>query len=328
MRSASLRATASLPMRGQPRPPRRDHRHRVLGPAHDPGLGAHVIGHDPVAALARRLAVAWAITSSVSAAKPTTSAGRCGMARHGGQNVGVLGKLQRGGRPDPSFFIFDPAALATRQSATAAAITRRIGGQAASTAASICARFPPAPPPRPAAAAPWPGRSRRSPARPDRAAPPPSPCPAPPTTGWRYSAPGRWVHASGPRSPAHAAPPAARAQRRPIAATISSGSAIRPGPNSPQAMSPSFGPTVSTPSPCSAPGCAGSPGAPTSAHSSRARSAPLVGRHQQGRGQIIGMPARHLGHQIGGAGATTTRSAARDSWIWPISASSVRSNRS
>ncbi len=85
-----------------------------------------------------RFAVACAITSSVSAAKPMTRAGRpvfipATVARMSGFSA----KSSAGALPLPSFFIFDPLALATRQSATAAAKIAASAGRADFTAPSI-----------------------------------------------------------------------------------------------------------------------------------------------------------------------------------------------
>ena len=91
--------------------------------------------------LRSRLAVALASTSSVSAAKPTTSRGRpsarCATLR---RMSGFSHSSSAGGRPEPSFFSFEPRAETTRQSATAAANTAASAGSAASTAASISTR--------------------------------------------------------------------------------------------------------------------------------------------------------------------------------------------
>jgi hypothetical protein len=50
---------------------------------------------------------------------------------------GFSANSSAGALPDPSFFSFCPLAFATRQSATAAAITAASAGRAASTAAAI-----------------------------------------------------------------------------------------------------------------------------------------------------------------------------------------------
>ena len=178
--------------------------------------------------------------------------------------------------------------------------------------------------------APRPAPSRR------RAPPrlPPSHSPACRTNCWRYSAPDRSAScvgpavistlrpASGPRARLSTAP---RWRHR-----ISAGSAIRPGPNSPHAISPSLGPTSAMPSRLEpARDCAASPHAATCAHSWRARSAPSC-RSPAGRSRRDHWrgPAAILAMRSAVAGATTTRSAERDNSIWPISISSVRLKRS
>jgi hypothetical protein len=273
---------------GHPRPglgPGGNQHHRVLGPAHDPVAGRHIIGHDPVTALARPLGRGMGDHISVSAAKPTTSRGRCAPSTPSPECRGSRQTPAPGRGPSHPSSSSAPPALATRQSATAAAITAASAGKAACTAASICAavstRTTVTPGRRHLA-----GPVTKVTRAPDRAAPPQSPCPARPRTGWRYSAPDQSVHASDPRSPAHAAPPAARRPARlDAAATISSGSAIRPSPASPQAISPRFGPTKAPRRPASTPrlrrvaGCAhirtGSspaPSAPASVASSTAEA--------------------------------------------------------
>ena len=52
----------------------------------------------------------------------------------------------------------------------------------------------------------------------------------------------------------------------------------------------------------------------------------LVGRQQQGRREIVGIAAAIRASRSAVAGQTSTRSAARLSWMWPISASSFRSH--
>ena len=114
-----------------------------------------------------------------------------------------------------------------------------------------------------------------------------------------------------------------------IAARISSGSAMRPAPVSPQAKSPRLGPMRRTPRPVRMPmlvwvaGCshmalfiagATSTGLSVASSAVEARSS--------------ASPAAILARRSAVAGATTTRSALRDSRIWPISDSSVRENRS
>ena len=124
--------------------------------------------------------------------------------------------------------------------------------------------------------------------------------------------------ASGPGPPSAAS----------IAARIASGSGSRPGPYSPQAISPSSGSRMVTPSARSratlrfvASCChirtfiAGAASTFLSVASSR-----VVARSSA-------IPAAIFASRSAVAGQTTTRSASRDSWIWPISASSLRSQR-
>ena len=93
------------------------------------------------------------------------------------------------------------------------------------------------------------------------------------------------------------------ASARAAAATMSSGSAMRPGPNSPQAMTPSPGPTMRTPSPREDRAIAQRRGMQPHAdvHRGREQDA-LVGGEQQRRGEVVGEALRHLGHEIGGGG--------------------------
>ena len=93
--------------------------------------------------LRRRLAEAWATTSSVSAAKPTTRAGRPSVQRATVLRMSGFSANSSAGAGAPAcFLILELEAEATRQSATAAAKTAAsaaapCGGRAASTAASI-----------------------------------------------------------------------------------------------------------------------------------------------------------------------------------------------
>ena len=91
------------------------------------------------APLRRRLAVALATRSSVSAAKPTTRRGRSARAATVRRMSGFSASARAGGCPDGFFLTLEPLAEVTRQSATAAAKTAASAGSAASTAASISA---------------------------------------------------------------------------------------------------------------------------------------------------------------------------------------------
>ena len=113
-----------------------------------------------------------------------------------------------------------------------------------------------------------------------------------------------------------------------IAATIASGSAMRPGPYSPQAIAPSSGPQNSTPSACSVAtlrcvaGCS---------HIRRFIAGATSVRLSVASSSVVARssarPLAMRASRLAVAGATTTRSAARDSSIWPISASSVSEKR-
>ena len=87
--------------------------------------------------LRARLAVACATTSCVSAAKPTTRRGLRASRLSQARISGFSAICRAGGAP--VFLIFWSLPLATRQSATAAAITAASAGSAASTAACIWA---------------------------------------------------------------------------------------------------------------------------------------------------------------------------------------------
>ena len=113
------------------------------------------------------------------------------------------------------------------------------------------------------------------------------------------------------------------------ALTMSNGSAMRPSPYSPHAMSPSSGPISTTPRAASvvmlsrvAACChmrtfidgATRTGLSVASNAVVARSS--------------AMPCAMRAMMLAVAGATSTTSASRESWIWPISCSSVSENRS
>ncbi len=110
-----------------------------------------------------------------------------------------------------------------------------------------------------------------------------------------------------------------------MAARISIGSAIRPGPYSPQAMSPSFGPTASTPSHVSVArfrcvaGCCHIRTFIAGAIRTRVS---VASSSVEARSSARPCAIRAIRSAV--AGATTTRSATRDRAICPISASCVR----
>ncbi len=114
-----------------------------------------------------------------------------------------------------------------------------------------------------------------------------------------------------------------------MAAKIVSGSAIRPGPYSPQAMAPSSGPTMETPS------CfkvarfrwvAGCSHMRTFMAGAISTALSVASRVVEARSSAWPLAALAIRSAV--AGATTTRSAERDSSMWPISCSSVRENSS
>ena len=127
--------------------------------------------------------------------------------------------------------------------------------------------------------------------------------PACPTSGWRCSAPDRSARASGPEVTrmrcARRAAWSPASSSASIAATISSGSAMRPSPASPlSAISPRLGPTKRDAVGAQASrGCAASPDGSTCAgFIAGAISTRLVGGQQHGGGQIVGEPVGELGH--------------------------------
>ena len=90
-------------------------------------------------------------------------------------------------------------------------------------------------------------------------------------------------------------------QARSIAARIAGGSAMRPGPNSPQAIAPSSGPDDVDAARRQARQVApGSPGAATCARSSPAPPARACRWRAAACGEVVGEPGRHLRHQVGG----------------------------
>ncbi len=119
-------------------------------------------------------------------------------------------------------------------------------------------------------------------------------------------------------------------RRSAMASRISAGSAMRPGPNSPQAMSPSFGPTTAMPSARNVARlrCSGRVQPHAHVHGGRDQHG-LVRRHaaasRRGRrpGRSPSWPSARRWRA-----PRPRRSAARLSSIWPISASSVRLKRS
>ena len=87
--------------------------------------------------LRARLAMACSTTFWVSAAKPMTRRGRCGPAATVARMSGLSAMVSVGAAAPGCFFSFCVASCATRQSATAAAMTAMSAGSAASQAVSM-----------------------------------------------------------------------------------------------------------------------------------------------------------------------------------------------
>ena len=113
------------------------------------------------------------------------------------------------------------------------------------------------------------------------------------------------------------------------AAKIASGSAIRPGPNSPHAIAPSSGPTKARRPP---PALARLRWVAACSHIrtfiAGAISTGLSVASSAVEARSPARPPAAFAIRSAVAGATTTRSADRDSSMWPICASSVRLKRS
>src|SRR5579883_1421887 len=140
MRSASRAATSCLLIAGQCSIPAASTRWIVLvSPPNVPVPGETSLARIQSQPFFSRLACAAATMSVVSAAKPTTSAGRSLPRRAIVARMSGFSTRRRAGGPPPSFFNFWAAMLSTRQSDTAAAITATSTGSAASLAASISA---------------------------------------------------------------------------------------------------------------------------------------------------------------------------------------------
>ena len=237
-----------------------------------------------------------------------------------------------GGTP-PSFLILPDPTVSGRQSATAATQTAISAGRAASQAASISRAVSTS--------------MRRTPLGADKAVGPLTKVTSAPKaaraeaiaypclpeerlvsrrTGSMGSAVGPAVtRARLPVSGPGAAPPNAAW----ITAKISAGSAMRPGPNSPQAIAPSSGPTNCTPS---AFRVARFRWVAAWVHMrtflAGAISTGLSVANRVVEARSPARPCAALAIRSAVAGATTTRSADRDSSMWPISASSVSENSS
>jgi hypothetical protein len=147
------------PSAARSRPLFGDQHHRVFAPPMIP-----VAGLTSLATIqSQPLRAAWPWHGldhvSVSAAKPTTSRGRCGALRHRRQNVGVLGKLQRRGtaRAVLLHLLRRPHwPPASRPPPPPSRPHRRARPPAPPPASG--ARFPPAPPRTPWGGGTWPAR--------------------------------------------------------------------------------------------------------------------------------------------------------------------------
>ena len=216
MRAARRRATSAFDSRGQRSTPLAgDQQHLVLVAAHDrrPALTSlATIQSQPLRA---SLARAWASRSSVSAAKPTTSCGRCGpRRRERGQDVGVLDQPSVG-RAVLALLQLDAERLVgapVGHGGDADGGVGRQGGPGRRPASR--ARSPHRPGARPAAPAGRWGRRPGSPRRPARARARRWRSPACRWSGWSAPAPGRSARPSGPavtsaRLPASGPAPAA-----------------------------------------------------------------------------------------------------------------------
>src|ERR671912_1531504 len=125
MRPASRMATSPLARVGQSSTPEALIRCTVLrSPPNVPTAADTSLATIQSQPLRWRLSMALATRFSVSAAKPTTSAGRCGPGLDSVARMSGLGVSSRLGGAIPAFFlIFEPAGRAAFQSATAAAQT-------------------------------------------------------------------------------------------------------------------------------------------------------------------------------------------------------------
>ena len=194
-RPSTAAARISTPVGG-------DEVHGVAVAAHDAGSRRHVVGDDPVAALALR-ASPWHARStfSVSAAKPITSLGRLVLRlRDRGQDVGIFRSASCGG-PPPSFLILLAVGCGDAPVGDRGGEHRRRRPAAPSRRRSASrARFRPADRRRrrDRAALTGPGHQRHLGARRGRRRAR-SRSPACRRSGWRCSAPDRSAHASAPR---------------------------------------------------------------------------------------------------------------------------------
>src|SRR5437667_5903999 len=140
IRSTSRAATSLLLIIGQSSIPSASTKWIVLrSPPNVPDPGETSLARIQSQCLRRRFRRAFSTTSSVSAAKPMTSAGRSLPRRAIEARMSGFSTRRSTGGPRPSFFSLCWSAVSTRQSATAAAITATSTGRVASQAASISA---------------------------------------------------------------------------------------------------------------------------------------------------------------------------------------------
>ena len=189
------------------------------------------------------------MTSSVSAANPTTNSGRpvfiwLMVARMSGFSA----NSSTGNAPS-RFLIFDPEAEATRQSATAAANTAASTGSAACAASSICCAVSTATTFTPSGGGTSAGPVTKVTSAPSAASALAIAAPCAPDDRLamkRTGSIGSWVGPDVTSTRLPLSGPSDSAAE--AASTICIGSTIRPAPYSPQAMSPSSGPRTVTPS--------------------------------------------------------------------------------
>ena len=114
-----------------------------------------------------------------------------------------------------------------------------------------------------------------------------------------------------------------------MASAISSGSDMRPGPNSLQAMAPSLGPMKWMPR-CFRVSTLAAVAAWVHMRTfiAGATSTGLSVASSTVAARSSARPAAMRARMLAVAGATTSRSASRESWMWPISLSSVSENMS
>ena len=222
------------------------------------------------------------------------------------------------GGPPPSFFSLCCPALSTRQSATAAAMTATSTGSAASQAASISAAVSTGTSLTPAGKGSWVGPETSTVSAPSAARAAAMAWPCLPEEWFEIYRTGSIGSRVGPlvtsaRFPASFLLPISTCS---IAAMISSGSAMRPDPTSPHASSPEPGPTRTTPRISRVAKFAWVAGCP---HIIRFIVGAISTGLSEARRAVVARssasPAAMRAIRSALAGATTTRSASRESRI-------------